>query len=270
MNEKTKNILKILEIWYIVRFILCIIWCLCVGHNNLLNIKDFLGSLLFCILEPICLLVFTALAFLPAIIVLYFLFKKIKNINLRIILIAFIIPFTNLIYYIIEHFLIDFEIFSMIIGFYTLFVFLPTALIVTLCAPKSILPFKKEFIKANILMGIIGWILICLSSFITDFIEWKIELNILNKYQPVIETIEQYKSENGLYPQNIDDNIKLFKNFNYEPQDNNNGFILELSNHWEKSYNYCSDSEYQHCKEGWYSGGAHKKIGNWIKADYSD
>lgn len=42
------------------------------------------------------------IVFLPTIILLYFLFKKIKNYYARVILTAFLIPFTNMIYFFIE------------------------------------------------------------------------------------------------------------------------------------------------------------------------
>jgi len=160
MNEKIKNIVKISALWFIINFLGSIPFCVYTAGSKSGGFWHYFSySFLLLVISPIL----AALIFLPSIIVLYFLFKKIKNPNSRMVLTAFIIPFNNLIYFAAGCFINDsFWLFSMITGICMLFYFLPSVLITVLCTPKSWLPQKKYFIFTNILMGIFGWILIFL------------------------------------------------------------------------------------------------------------
>lgn len=271
MNEKTKKILKFSGIWYGISFTLSVIWCIIAGGTNLTESNGFLSALAYCVLLPICMPLAIGIVFSPAIIALYFLFKKIKNKNTRIILTAFIIPFTNLIYLFIEHFLFihtDFEIYSIIIGACALVMLIPTALIVILCTPKSLLPLKKELAYICLLMEIFGWGLIFCVFPIISYIDKQIELSRLNRYEPLIQQIEDYKHHNGTYPEYVEDNVKGFKEFEYEHS--NKEFVIKVEDHWIISYLYCSDNSNPSCQTGWHKSGYYTKVGKWTKADYSD
>lgn len=257
--------LKIFGIWYGICFVLSLIWALVVGGNDLITKDGIISALIYCILEPVFLLLGFIIVFSPTILVLYFLFKKITSIHKRILLAAFMVPFTNMIYWIIAHFWGD-VIFPMFIGFLTLFMFLPSALIVTLCTPKSLLPLKKEFIVTNLLMGIFGWILIFISNIGEDFVNNKIALSKLEKYQPVIESLEQYKVNNGVYPETIEDNVKIYKNFSYEPQKDYKDYKLTVNDGYMTFFSYCTNDKIDGCYKGWYHSMKHSKIGKWIKA----
>ena len=264
MNEKYKNILKIIGIWFGVILILTFLWWFFFERTDF---KSVLKYFLILVASPIgfCVL------FSPAILALYFLFKKIQNKNLRILLTAFLIPFNNLIYLAVGHFFYDdLESLSVTAGFISLFMFLPVALVATFCIPKSLLPFKKEAILTNILMWFIGWGLIIVALIAGGYIDELIEKISLSKYEPIIQQLEDYKQKNGVYPDSIEDKVGVYKEFSYKPQDYNKDFVLNLSNHWTMSYYYCSNDEYYYCQEGWHDGGYYTKIGKWTKADYSD
>lgn len=264
MNEKTKNILKIIGIWFGVNLILTFLWWYFFERTDF---KSVLENFLILVASPIgfCIL------FSPAIIALYFLFKKIQNKNLRILLTAFLIPFNNLIYLAIGHFFYnDLEALSILGGFASLFMILPIALVVTFCIPKSLLSFKKEAIFTNILMWFFGWGLIFIALTVGDCIDKRVEAIRLSKYEPIIQQLEEYKSQNGVYPESIKDSVKAYKEFSYKPQDEGKDFVLNVGNHWTMSYYYCSNDEYYYCKKGWHDGGNYTKLGKWTKADYSD
>lgn len=214
MNDTTKKRLKIIGIYYGVNFILSFLWCCVIAGGELTppNAKDILNILLWSFSMPIILLVVSCIIFVPAIITLYFLFKKIQCIKYRIILTAFIIPFNNLVYLFIEHFYFRSEIISSFIGFYALFIILPIIFITTLCIPKSLLKFKWEIINTNILTYIFGWGLIILGGNIMSILDTIIEIPNLKKYEPLIQNIEKYKTQNGTYPQKVEDNVKYCSN----------------------------------------------------------
>jgi len=165
MNEKTKNILKkILLILFGIILLLPFMY-LCLA--GLLTLPYRYGLLL---LLLICFFGFF-IVFFPSILVLYLIFKKVKSINFRILLIAFVIPFTNLLYLIIEHLCFNSNLYSYVIGFCSLFISLPLYYIIALCTPKSILPVKWIVIKTIILTAIFGVVLILLSDIIVPVLE---------------------------------------------------------------------------------------------------
>lgn len=266
MKEKTKNILKIFGIYYLVFFLILIILMVPIQIVDPSD-NNYLLSLSVSVLYPITHILYV-LVFLPAIIVLYFLFKKFKGAKARILLTAFLIPFSNMIYYFIEYFIINNTdcYVSMFIGFYSIVLLLPSLLFATLFVPKSLLPFKKEVIKTLSLMFLFGWILIFITGFLARNIDDITDNFKIQKYEPVIEQIEQYKKENSVYPDSAEDTVKLYKNFSYRVLNDNKDYILTISNHYTKEFNYCSNVILSGCHPETTSHVYYKEFGKWIKA----
>ena len=93
--------------------------------------------------------------------------------NKKILLTAFIVPFINMLIYLIEFSLncredseLNFGYYSEFFGFYAIFLIVPFLLFLSLILPKKILKFKIEAIKTLSLMWIFGWILIFASWFL--------------------------------------------------------------------------------------------------------
>ena len=93
--------------------------------------------------------------------------------NKKILLTAFIVPFINMVFYLIEFSLnckedseMNFGYFSEFFAFYAIFLIVPFLLFLSLILPKKILKFKIEAIKTLSLMWIFGWILIFISWFL--------------------------------------------------------------------------------------------------------
>ena len=160
MNNKLKNIIKISVIWYSIPIVLCSILALLDGFYIFKNnIPSFFVGTIF--IPLVCIACFS-----PTIFLLYFICKKIKSKEWKIITIAFSIPVTNLVYYYIAMFL-DHHInnirymvsYPMVLGIFSIltlfFVFIGT-----LCTPKSLLPMKKDFLITELLMFAFGCILI--------------------------------------------------------------------------------------------------------------
>lgn len=149
-EELRKKIFIIVGIWFSLAAIIAItdeLWrYLDIGYKDILY-----GS----ILGPIA----DFIAFIPTIFLLYQLFKKFENKFIRVLLTAFLIPFTNLIYFYAEALLKGPE-YSLYIGYFAVFVTLPVIFLTALCTPKSVLPIKWYVILTDILMAIFGWIMI--------------------------------------------------------------------------------------------------------------
>ena len=93
--------------------------------------------------------------------------------NKKILLTAFIVPFINMVIYLIEFSLnckedseMNFGYFSEFFGFYAIFLIVPFLIFLSLVLPKRILKFKIEAIKTLSLMWVFGWILIFISVFL--------------------------------------------------------------------------------------------------------
>ena len=93
--------------------------------------------------------------------------------NKKILLTAFVVPFINMVIYLIEFSLncredseLNFGYFSEFFGFYAIFLIVPFLLFLSLILPKKILKFKIEAIKTLSLMWFFGWILIFASWFL--------------------------------------------------------------------------------------------------------
>ena len=272
MNEKTKNILKLIGIWYGIVSILTLIvgYLLYTGSDNLKTIGGHLEIWKYAILNPILLPFFACLIFSQTIITLFLLFKKIKNINCRIFLIALLIPLTNLIFFVIENFYNGMGFLSMAIGAYALFILLPLIFIVTLCTPIKLLPLKWEIIKTSIVTSIIGWILVILSTEISSGVCYIIRTHQLKKYEPLIQSIEKLKIQNGTYPHDIDRVSKIkndtekYPHYEYVNYDDN--FILKIHTSKFEQYHYCSDQNLEECQSGWHNYRRQTKYGKWTRS----
>ena len=120
-------------------------------------------------------------------------------------------------------------------------------------------------------MFLLGWILIFISVALLPVVDDKIDAFKLRKYDSVIEQIEQYKKENSVYPENFEDTVKKYKNYRYITENNNQDFILTISNRYTKEFNYCSSDISDSCHEGWIGGNTKNyKVGKWIKSVEQD
>lgn len=270
MKEKYQNILKIFRIWYAVNFAGSFLFS--GGIGMFINPKNILSTLAYLILEPIVTPILFCIIFSPALICLYFLFKRFSNIKIRMFLVAFFIPFNNFIYLFIEHMFFSQntgDLISMIIGAYTLFMLLPLVLITTFFIPKTLLPFKKEAIITNFLTGICGWILIILSGIIIRFVSDAADKMALKQYEPVITYLEESKKREGIYPGNFDDKFKNLKPFHYETRDNNKEYVINVDLRTSKYY-YCSNKQYEDCKTGYRGGFYYSTFGKWTRGVLDD
>ena len=273
MDEKIKNILKIAGICYLVSFITLFLFSLFTMFlfpEQKLTIFDIFISLFQCMLSPFIIIISFVIIFSPAILLLYLLFKKIKNVKGRIVLTAFLIPFTNMIYLLIEHLCIeDFAIISLIIGFCALFIFLPLSFISILFVPEKWLPIKWQIVITIILTEIFGWILVFCSglliSFIDSVIVSKIDAKNLEKYEVIMENLEEYKARNGVYPEKAEDTVKKFESFYYEPINSNSGYTISVFNKFHKGYKYCTTPEPEGCHPESKGYADYEQFGKWIK-----
>lgn len=268
MKEKIQKYLKIFGIYYVTYFILnlAISLFLMFVAGPIENFPDDIFIiLLMSAINPL-ILIMPLIAFIPVIILLYFLFKKIKEKKARIFLIAFLIPFLNLIYCVIEHQLVGQpEMVSMMIGASVLFIILPLSFVISCCLPKRLLPIKKEVILTIPLMGLFGFVLIFCSGLINNYIDDKVNPYYLKKYDPIIEQIEEYKAKNGAYPKKVEDSAKKYKNFYYYTRNNDKDYILRVSNYYTKVFNYCSNKEFDECHPHKTNYADYIQFGKWIE-----
>ena len=279
-NEKVQSVIILIGLFYIISSFLLIVlfW----DASVLKEIVPY-----WIILAPLPFLVFT-----PTIAVLYcLLYRKKSNSNIakfiKLAITAFSIPFTNLFYMYIEHFMTcDRPFDTMLLGAVWLFLILPTILIVSIVIPKRFCKLKKEFIILAILMEVFGWGLIATIP-LTNEIVWKIIpqnqtsfwnpilLHQLNKFEPAIKHIYDYKEKHGKYPNDIL-NIKInsdeFTRYSYIVYNNNQDFVLNVAKYEFSdipAYRYCSSEKLEHCKAIGRDGYVVQyKIGNWIYYNY--
>ncbi len=258
MKEKYKNILKILGIWLGVILIITFLFGCFLSRFDAEITGEFFWVLIISSFGFF-------IVFSPAILVLYLLFKKIRNKNLRILLTAFVIPFTNFIYLFIEYFCFNDNYKSYIIGLFTLCFTLPLFFIIGLCTPKSILPIKWNIVKTVVLTAIFGIFLIYLSLFIISNLEDIKVKNKLEYYDVLINEIENYKQQKGVYPQKIEDKVQKFKEFNYDTKNSGKDYILTVGDSYFKKYNYCSTDKLEDCYPKETGNSSCEKFGKWIK-----
>lgn len=258
MDKKTINPLKILSIWFGIILVLTFLWWCFVPQYGFCSAVEFFLLLIFCSLGFF-------IVFWPLIYVLYFLFKKIKNKCLRILLVSFLIPFTNLIYLFIEHFCFNSDFISNIIGFSSLFCTIPLCFITALCTPKFILPIKWEIIITTVLTAIFGIGLIMLSDIIIPKIDDIVAKSKLEKYEVIINNLEDYKKQNKVYPQKIEDNVQVFKQLYYNTKNSDTDYILTVGDGYFIQYNYCSTEQLDGCYSKKTDYASYEKYGKWIK-----
>ena len=272
MNEKVKNILKIAGIYYLVSFLTVSLFNLI---DNNFAITTVFTNLWQNLLFPIIAAGLFVIIFSPAILILYLLFKKIKNIKARIVLTAFLIPFTNLIYLLIEQIFWGYNaIISFIIGFCALFAVLPLIFIVAAVIPKKLLPIKWFIVITVILTEIFGWILVFCAGPFVHFVDTmvidKINAKKLLKYEVLIENLEDYKTKNGVYPKTVEDKIKEFEYFYYKPINSDKDYILTVYDYYVKAYNYCTTTEPEGCHPESKGYADYEQFGKWIKVIEKD
>lgn len=228
--------------------------------------------------------IISLIAFIPAYIVIYFLFKCIKETFLRIFSIAFFIPFFNLLYFYLESFMsVDTIYYTCILGALWLFVILPCMLITAIILPKSFLKMKTKIIITIILTITCGWSLIALiipigyikTNIFPKQRTWiwnPIRIHQLEDYRPAIDYIENYRLQHGQYPIDItaiNPISSSFPYYNYATHNNGNDFILSVSEYKDLShsnYKYCSSPKLSHCTAVGYGTDMtmHFKLGDWV------
>ena len=277
VNDKIKNILKVAMLWILLVLFFSLLPIL-IGwdYHNWSHIEETLGTIFHCII----MFLLTILCFIPTIIFLWFLSKKLKTTFKKILLISFAIPFTNMIYFLVESsinatFSWDSGFNSMMLGATSLFL-LYCLFWCTLMTPKKWLALKVEILLTSLCMFCFGWVLIFVSIYLLGVMEEYKVKQALNGYSPVIEYIRTYQEKNKKYPVNIEE-VKLSKNdifpdFEYKAYDNNEGFVLTVFKESPKYYNcrYCSSEKYEGCKVEKQAFYKSKKVGDWIEMYYKD
>ena len=273
MNEKFKNILKIAGIGYAITFgigILLLVLEVIAGYafNHVISAEEVFLRIFYGLISPILLVIFYLIIFSPAILILYFLFKKIKNTKGRIFLTAILLPLNNLLYFFIEYIYSDYSpIFSVMIGAFSLFVVVPLIFIIVMLIPQKILQIKWQAVITIVLTGIFGWIFVIFTYFLIATVMPKADAKNLEKYDVIIENLEGYKKQNGVYPKTTEDNIKKFHYFKYEPINDDKDYILTVYNTYSNHYNYCTTPEPVGCHpDNKYYYMIYKQFGKWIEA----
>ena len=203
-----------------------------IGSDRGILLILFFAPLLFCII------------FAPAIILSCLLFQFIKNNYVRILIFAMLIPLTNLIYAIIIN-----PIFSFEVGRYMLLAILPLLFIAILIIPQKYLSIKRYSLLTVILTEIIGILFLIMLFIVIPNIYLNVELNHHNS---TINAINEYKTKNGKYPNNLLD-IKTkssgdFKVVEYKVLDNGKSFVYKIkegNSDIAPIYIYTSDIEYK-------------------------
>ena len=151
MKDKIKQISKIALLWCGALFV--VVFFFLSGNS----IRENIDTFIVCLLLPIVICLF----FAPTIIFLIFLCKKLNSKKWKIFWISFLIPFTNMIYYIAIHlpFAHDWGLGTMVLGLLSMLL-IPVLFVLTIITPSKWLKLKKEFLITEILMLFIGGILI--------------------------------------------------------------------------------------------------------------
>lgn len=218
-------------------------------------------------IAPIAVLGFPIAIYMPTIILLYFLFRKIKEKELRMFLIVLLIPLTNFIYYVFEHFISSGqEVLSIVLAAFLLFFELPTLFLASCILPKKILPFKKEIIVTTLFMFLFSVALTFSTVMAVKYTDGKIDFNNLEKYDSIIQEIEDYKMKNGVYPEHVIDSVKKYKKFKYTIENDGNDYVLILSNDYKKRFYHCSKNEDKICYPKNKDVFRYKQIGKWKRA----
>lgn len=145
-----KTCSKIFGIWCLFNALYILIIC----HDNLIQ---YLGLFILSLLGFITIFV----AFIPLILLLYFLFKKIINSNYRVLITSFLIVLTNAVYFFVAK-NTNFEYYVIIFSALLLFWFLPTIFLSVIFLPNSIKVNKKGILSVVIITEILGLLTIFL------------------------------------------------------------------------------------------------------------
>ena len=267
MKDKIKQISKIALLWCSALFVVVFF---CLSGNS---IRENIDTFKVCLLLPIAICLF----FAPTIIFLIFLCKKLNSKKWKIFWISFLIPFTNMMYYIAMHlpFAPDWGLGTMFLGFLSMLL-ISVLFVLTIITPSKWLKLKKEFLITEILMLFIGGILIFTTLTAEGIIYDKRINNALNSYTPAIEYIENYKNAHGAYPENINSlkisTPSILPKYKYETTNNGKDYVFKIYDKYEniETYNYCSDKDSPDCKEGRRFGTTYTKIGDWTRAYFDD
>ncbi len=140
---------------------------------------------------------------------------------------------------------------------------------------------KSDGIKSCLfffaMIFVIPILILSIFAFI-DGIQTKIALK---QYQPVIDYIEDFKSANGVYPNNIAQiqvNSQKFHYYNYETYNNQQDFIFLVSDYeydpkWPYLgvYRYCSNKNLDGCNPELSDRFVeYNTIGDWVETHYND
>lgn len=229
--------------------------------------------------------------FMPAFILIFFIFKNTNNTSLKILSFSFLIPFFNLVYFYIESYMsISMIYYSCVLGALWLFLILPSVFIITLCLPKKILQIKKQILLTTFLTFLLGWMLVGI-TFLTKISQnnsnakqrtwfWNpIIMHQLDAYHPIINDIETHKKQNGKYPKNVSFNnvvSKSYPYYSYQTFNDNNDFILSVSQYKIENncifcYRFCSSQALPKCKAmGYKHGYTYWQLGKWVYESFDD
>ncbi len=197
------------------------------------------------------------LALIPAALPIYIAYKITKNYEekkkniINSFSIAFSIPFVNFIYLLfLETCKGGYGIYPLIIGYFWLSIILPVFLFIFLLIPKKRFVHKKFFLLTILLTVIFECFFVAISTFGLDLKYTYQEFKELNEYRPIINYIEQYKKQNGVYPRALRKDLIVPKNYTYyqyETFNNNQDFKLNVSDYATVSYTYCSNKKLNGC-----------------------
>lgn len=201
------------------------------------------------------------MGYIPAIVCLYLIFKKLKSKIFRLLSISLILPVTNLIYVLIN---IEYGGLLYISSLYSIF----CGFFITLFIPKKCLSYKKWVLISETLLFIIFLCMGILILMISSYTYKKSTMKELEKFNSVILYLEDYKLKNGKYPEKIK-NEKIysndFPNIEYEIFENGKDYKLKVYEYEFHKYIYCSDKKYTGCHEGSDDGAYYSEFGNWIE-----
>lgn len=236
--KKFKDIAKIIGIWIGVFLIFTSIFAVISEmFSSTFNLFHLFFNIVAIPFTCIVSLLYLFIDVLVALLVLYFLFKKIKSIKVRMILTAFLIPFSIFIKCFLGYHIFDS---NDPISYIMLEVFLAITFVAILCAPRTLVSVKKEICTTCILMGIFA---LLFGFFGTEFL-MKIRdsetIVKLNQYEIIIKNVENYKKQNGVYPDKVEDTVKIYKKFVYVPAKNKKYYNLSIMDENDNYYGYNS------------------------------
>jgi len=220
---------------------------------NFTSLSDFL------IRYPLCDLLY-CIAFIPTIVILYYLFKKVKSKSKRIILVSLLMPLTALLF---NLFLSDKGVLDLILIFISFFAFWGT-----LFASKKDVPLKKEFLIIEILIFFITFIFMFTNAMISNIKDYSYIKKELQNFDIVIKFLDDYKGKKGIYPEKID-YVKSTSNeyIKYKYETNGKDYILKVYRYDDEPYKIviygCLNKKYSGCEPKQYSS----KQKKWIRME---